>query len=395
MVEFKGVKHMCDFRKIPCVIQRGGTSKGVYLHEKDLPQDPVKREQVILSIFGSPDIRQIDGLGGADPLTSKCALIGPSEREDADVNYTMAQIGIKEALIDFRGNCGNISSGVGPFAIDEGLVEAREPETAVRIYNTNTKKILVAHVATRNGKSVYTGDYAIAGVPGTGSKVLLDYSRTGGTLSGKLLPTGNTVDVISVSGLGDIDASIVDAGNPTCFLRPDILGFKGTEGPTSPKVVDALDTIELIRGSVANVLGLSEDAKKARFQSPTLPMIAFVSPANDYTSYTDGAHISSDEIDFVSRLFFMQQMHKTYPGTGTVCTGVAAMIKGTIVNQVCGAKAFETKTARIGHPSGIISLEVHVETGPAGPELKLAAFGRTSRRIMEGYVYVPEGLFEE
>jgi 2-methylaconitate cis-trans-isomerase PrpF len=307
----------------------------------------------------------------------------------------MAQVSIGEALIDFRGNCGNISSGVGPFAIDEGLVEAREPETTVRIYNTNTKKILMANVATRNGKSVYTGDYAIAGVPGTGSKVLLDYSRTGGTLKGTLLPTGNTVDVISVPGLGDIEVSVVDAGNPTCFLSPNVLDFKGTEGPNDSKVVNSLDTIELIRGSVAKVLGLVEDAKKARIQSPTLPMITFVSQAADYISFTDGAHISSDAIDFVSRLFFMQQMHKTYPGTGTVCTGVAAMIEGTIVNQVCGSKAFETKMVRIGHPSGIISLEVDVEMGPAGLELKLAAFGRTSRRIMEGYVYVPASLFDE
>ena len=133
---------MSEYRKVPCVIQRGGTSKGVYLHEKDLPKDPDLRQEIILSIFGSPDIRQIDGLGGADPLTSKCAVIGPSERPDADVNYTMAQVGITDALIDFRGNCGNISAGVGPFAIDEGLVEVREPETIVRIYNTNTKKIL-------------------------------------------------------------------------------------------------------------------------------------------------------------------------------------------------------------------------------------------------------------
>ena len=157
---------MDDFRKISCVIQRGGTSKGIYLHEKDLPSDPKKREKIILAVFGSPDIRQIDGLGGADPLTSKCAIIGPSERPDADINYTMAQVGIGDALIDFRGNCGNISAGVGPFAVDEGLVQAQDRETIVRIYNTNTKKILKAYVATKNGKSVYTGDYSIDG--GTG-----------------------------------------------------------------------------------------------------------------------------------------------------------------------------------------------------------------------------------
>jgi hypothetical protein len=388
-----GERKMSEYRRIPCVIQRGGTSKGVYIHEKDLPADKKMRTQVILAIFGSPDVRQIDGLGGADPLTSKCAIIGPSDRPDADVNYTMAQVGITDALIDFKGNCGNISSGVGPFAIDEGLVEAREPETVVRIYNTNTKKILKAYVRTRGGKSEYTGDYAIDGVPGTGSKILLDYSATGGTLRGALLPTGRPVDKVPVPSLGEVEISIVDAGNPTCFLRPEVLGFSGTEGPMDEKVVRALDTIEIIRGSVSKLLGLTDDAAKARIESPTWPMIAFVSKPASYRSFTDGSLVAERDIDFVSRLFFMQTMHKTYPGTGTVCTGVAAKIKGTIVNEVCSPEAQGRKSIRIGHPSGIISIEVDVVNAPAGPELKLAAFGRTSRRIMEGSVYVPEELF--
>ena len=240
---------MHEFRKIPCVIQRGGTSKGVYLHEENLPKDPEKRQKVILAIFGSPDIRQIDGLGGADPLTSKCAIIRPSERPDADVDYTMAQVGITDPLIDFRGNCGNISSGVGPFAIDEGLVEVQEPETVVHIFNTNTQRILKAYVTTQEGKSKYTGDYAIDGVPGKGSKILLDYSATGGTLRGKILPTGNPLDVISVPTVGDIEVSVVDAANPTCFLRPEVVGLSGMEGPFDQKVTKALDKIELIRGN--------------------------------------------------------------------------------------------------------------------------------------------------
>src|SRR3990172_3015867 len=198
---------MKGFRKIPCVIQRAGTSKGVYLHEKDVPKDPALRNKVILAIFGSPDIRQIDGLGGADALTSKCAIIGPPERSDADINYTMAQVDITKPILDFKGNCGNISSGVGPFAIDEGLVSIKEPETVVRIYNTNTKKILKAFVQTSQGKSNYTGDYAIDGVPGTSSKILLDYSATEGAGTGKLLPTGNPTDVISIPSIGKLEIS--------------------------------------------------------------------------------------------------------------------------------------------------------------------------------------------
>lgn len=384
---------MGDFRKIPCVIQRAGTSKGVYLHEKDMPRDQATRDKVILAMFGSPDIRQIDGLGGADPLTSKMAIIGPSERPDADVNYTMGQVSIVDPLIDYGGNCGNISAGVGPFSIDEGLVEAHEPETVVRIYNTNTKKILKAYVQVEGGKSKYTGDYAIAGVPGTGSKILLDYSATSGTVNGKILPTGNPVDVVSVPTVGDVEVSVVDAGNPTCFLAPEVMGFDGTEGPNDPKVVAALDKIELIRGSVSKLIGLASDPAKARTESPTRPMIAFVCRPRTYVSYTDGATVEADDVDLVSRLFFMQTMHKTYPGTGTVCTGAAALIEGTIVYRACDPRAREAKNVRIGHPSGTISIEVDVAPGADGPELKLAAFGRTSRRILEGYVYVPERLF--
>jgi len=386
---------MAEYRKIRCVIQRGGTSKGVYLHEKDLPKDPNLRSQVILAIFGSPDIRQIDGLGGADPLTSKCAIIGPAERPDADINYTMVQVGITNAVLDFKGNCGNISSGVGPFAIDEGLVPIKDPETIVRIYNTNTKRILKAYVTTQDGKSKYTGSYAIDGVPGTGSKILLDYSTTGGTINGKLLPTGKPVDVISVPSIGTFEISFVDAANPTCFVKPEVLGLSGIEGPLDQKILDVLEKIELIRGTAAKVLGFVDDPAEARIKSPTLPMLAFVREPTEYTSFTDGSRVSADEIDFVSRLFFMQEMHKTYPGTGTVCTGAAALIEGTLVNRVSATRASKEKNVRIGHPSGTISIEMDLINTKDGPELKLAAFGRTSRRIMEGFVYVPEDLFEK
>jgi 2-methylaconitate cis-trans-isomerase PrpF len=384
---------MVDYRKIPCVIQRGGTSKGVYLHERDLPKDPELRNRVILAIFGSPDKRQIDGLGGADPLTSKCAIIGPPERPEADINYTMVQVDITKPVLDFKGNCGNISSGVGPFAIDEGLVPVSEPETVVRIYNTNTKKILKAYVATEGGKSKYTGNYSIDGVPGTGSKILLDYSATGGTVNGNVLPTGKPVDVLSVPSIGTFEISFVDAANPTCFVKPEVLGLAGTEGPLDQKILDVLDKIELIRGTAAQMLGFVDDPAEARIKSPTLPMLAFVSERADYISFVDGSPVKAEKMDFVSRLFFMQEMHKTYPGTGTVCTGAAALIPGTLVNRVCAERASKEKMVRIGHPSGTIDIEVDVHNTKDGPELKLAAFGRTSRRIMEGFVYVPEKLF--
>jgi len=384
---------MSEFRKIRCVIQRGGTSKGIFFHEKDLPKDRELREKVILAAFGSPDKRQIDGLGGADPLTSKVAIIGPSKRPDADVDFTFGQVNINEPMVQWA-NCGNISAGVGPFAIDEGLVKAKDPETIVRIYHPLSNSTFNAYVPIKGGKTQYIGNYAIDGVPGTSAKILLDYSNTAGAVTGKLLPTGKPIDVVSIPSIGKIEMSIVDAGNPVVFIKPEPLNFSGIEGPLDQIVIDSLDKIELIRGTAAQMIGLVDDPEKARIKTPGLPLLAIVSKSADYVSFTDGKRIEAGEIDFVSRMFFMQIMHKTYAGTGTVCTGAAALIEGTVLNQVCSPKAFQTKNVRIGHPSGVIPIEVEVAKTADGFELKKAAFGRTSKRIMEGFVYVPESLFK-
>ncbi len=195
-------------KKIRCVIMRGGTSKAVVLQEQDLPADPKERKEVILKIFGSPDVRQIDGLGGADPLTSKCAVIGPSSSKDADVNYTFYQVGIDRPLVE-EGGCGNIASVVGPFSIDEGIVKAVEPITEVRIYNSLSKKIFFAEVPVKDGRAAAEGDYKIDGVPGTGAKILLDWKNLSGGKTGTLLPTGNTKDKLFIEGIGDLTVSIV------------------------------------------------------------------------------------------------------------------------------------------------------------------------------------------
>ena len=384
---------MSEFRKIPCVIQRGGTSKAVFLHERDLPADPKTRDAVVLSIFGSPDRRQIDGLGGADPLTSKVAIIAPSTQPDCDIDYTFGAVDLTEPIVDYRGNCGNISAGVEHFAIDEGLVEAVSGETVVRVYNTNTDKKLRAFVPTSDGTTQYLGDYAIAGVPGTGAKILLDYAGTAGSATGKILPTGSPVDSISIPSLGTIEVSIVDAGNPVCFIEPSVLGLDGTEGPRDERVTSLLDTIELIRGTAARIIGLVQDESRARFETPAIPLLSIVSPPRDYVSFTDSRQIGAADVDMVARVFYMQEMHKTYSVTATVCTGTAAMTEGTIVNRVTSPRVQSTKTVRIGHPSGVIPIEVEVDNSVPGVELLKAALGRTSRRIMDGFVYVPESLF--
>ncbi|WIV11969.1 PrpF domain-containing protein [Proteiniborus sp. MB09-C3] len=375
--------------KTPVVIMRAGTSKGIFIKEENLPKDQKERDQLILKIFGSPDIRQIDGLGGADPLTSKLAIIGPSTREDADVDYTFGQVSYVAPKIDYSGNCGNISAGVGPFAVDEGLVKVEEPFTTVRVHNTNTGKLIIERVEVVNGKAKVTGDYSIAGVPGTGSEIVIDFSDTAGAATGKLLPTGNVVDKIEVTGYGEIEASLVDAANPVVFVRAKDLGLTGIETPSQIDENKAmLATLEEIRGKGAAMMGLVSDWKNAVKEAPAFPMIAFVSPAQDYVDFTKGRKISENDVDFVSRLMFMQVVHKTYAGTATTCTGAAARIEGTIVNEAMNAKG-KGKDAilRIGHPAGVITIDVAASKEGNGWKLEKAAINRTARRIMDGNCY--------
>lgn len=377
---------MTEQRRIRCAILRAGTSKGIFLMENDLSSDSQRRDQEILAIFGSPDVRQIDGLGGADPLTSKVAIIGPSTRSDADVDYTFGQVSIGTELVDFSGNCGNISSGVGPFAIDEGLVRAVEPVTKVRIHNTNTGKILVAEVPVKDGKAKVCGDYKIAGVPGTGAKIMLDFAGTVGSATNKMLPTGKVVDVLNIEGFGTLEASIIDVANPMVFVRAKDLGLTGIETPAQINGnKEMLDLLEKIRGKAATMIGMAKDEEDALKNSPAFPMIAFVSEPQDYVDFTTGKAIRADQVDFVSRLMYMQVIHKTYAGTGTTCTGAAAKIPGSIVNQVTLSKS---PLVRIGHPAGVIDIEVQAKEEGAEIKLERAAFGRTARRIMDGYVYI-------
>jgi len=379
-----------SMERIPCVIMRGGTSKGIYLKGNDLPDDQVKRDAVILSIFGSPDTRQINGLGGADPLTSKLAIVNRSNRPDADVDYTFGQVDIHEALVDYSSNCGNISSGVGPFAITEGLVQVKKPVTEVRIYNTNTKKVFIAEVPVDiHGKPEETGDYKINGVPGTGARIDINMAGTIGAKTGHLLPTGNPKDKMHIEKFGDLMVSMLDAGSPMVFVKAEDLGLTGTEGP---KDIDGnpemLNLLENIRCMAAEMMGIA-DRKTAHEKVRAVPMVAFVSAPHEYASYTDGKIVHSQNIDFVSRGMFMGIMHKTYSGTATVCTGCAAMTPGTVVSEIMGERGDEY-TVRIGHPSGIIECKMKREKG----QIVCAAYGRTARRIMEGYVYVPTDILE-
>lgn len=377
-----------DWIRIPCTIMRGGTSKGIYMLGNDLPADSVKRDKVILAIFGSPDSRQIDGLGGADPLTSKLAIIDRSVRTDADVDYTFGQVEINRSYVDYSSNCGNISSGVGPFAIEQSLVKAVEPITTVRIYNTNTRKVFEEDVPVKDGKPAVKGDFKIDGVPGSGARIAINMAGTIGAKTGTLLPTGNPRDTIEVEGCGRLEVSMLDAGSPMVFVRAADIGLKGTEGP---KDIDGdpamLEKLEAIRCTASVIMGIAPDIKTARENIRAVPMVCFVSPAADYESHITGETVGAENVDLVSRDMFMGIMHKTYSGTASVCTTCAAATDGTIVSEVIG-HCVKNGQLRIGHPGGVMITDVAVKDG----SITKAAYGRTARRIMEGYVYVPSDI---
>lgn len=376
-----------EMEMLKCSIVRGGTSKGIFIMKNELPKDPAERDEVICAIYGSPDLRQIDGLGGADVLTSKLAIISPPSRPDADVDYTFGQVSFETKFVDYGGNCGNISAAVGPFAIDEGFVEAVEPVTTVRIHLTNSNNILVAEVPVKNGKACVEGDYSIDGVPGTGAKITLDWSDTAGAITGKLLPTGNAKDVISVDRK-DYEVSLVDAGNPLVFIHANSLGMSGTESPNEIEAnKDLMATIEKIRGRASVIFGLVKTPEEAAIKSPYAPFFAIVSSPADYTSIS-GEKVNAEEVDIVSRLLFMLRMHKTYPVTGTVCTGAAVRIPGSIAWEVLRKEAKTRQSVNIGHPGGVISVEAEAEVISGEVKLKRIGVYRTARRIMDGYVYV-------
>ena len=374
---------MDSITRLPVTIIRGGTSKGVYILEKDLPADKAAWEPLLLRLMGSPDKKQIDGLGGSQSVTSKVAIVKKSDHPGADVDYTFAQVSVDKPLVSYKGNCGNISSGVGPFAIEKGLVKAQDGFTTVRIYNTNTDKIIAADVHTKDGQVVYEGDFAIAGVPGTASPVKLKFVDPAGTLGKGLLPTGNAVDTLEVPDYGKVEVSIVDAANPLVFARAKDLGLTGKELPDDLNAdAEKLELLEKVRGLAAVRLGLIEDYTRSPWDTPGIPKMTFVAEADDYVT-PDGKEIKKEQIDLLSHMMSMQKTHPSYAMTGAMCTAAAAVIPGSIVNQVL-PKDVDTQFIRIGHPAGILECGVDfTENGPI-PEIEDTFGFRTANLLMEG-----------
>jgi 2-methylaconitate cis-trans-isomerase PrpF len=375
--------------RISCVIMRGGTSRGVFVKESDIPQDREVRDRVILGLFGTPDKRQIDGLGGADVLTSKFAMIGPASRDDADVDYTFVQVGLGNATLDYNGNCGNISAAVGPYAIQEGFVRAQEPVTQVRIHNTNTKKVFVAHVPVVDGEPAIEGDTAIAGVPGTGARIFLDYSDTVGAVTGRFFPTGNVADDLDVPGVGRLRVTFADVANPVVYVRADEVGLSGTESPHDLDTDRELNArLEKIRCYAAVQFGMTDSWEKATLSCSLFPLLTVVQAPRSYIAFGTDEKIDEDQVDIVVRMQALQQTHKTYAGTGTANLGATAMVPGTVVNEALSERAKREGKVRFGHPSGVATVEAEVVERDGEWTTTRAGYERTARRIMEGYAYV-------
>ena len=371
-------------KKYPCVYMRGGTSKAVFFHEKDLPEDKSGWDEIFLKVMGTPDVKQIDGMGGTVSSTSKIAVISPSDCQDVDVNYTFRQVDIVIPRVDGSANCGNISSAVGPFAIDEGLVHAVEPITVVRILNTNTNKIIEEHVRVENGRAMVHGDEVIKGVPGTGSRIDMYFEDPAGSRTGKLFPTGQKKEIFDVPGYGPAEVTVLDCSNPRVFIKASDLGIKGTELVELNQNKDVMEHIERIRGMAAVKCGFVENWEEARTKSTSAPKVSIVSAPQDYVDM-DGNQVKAEDMDICVRAVSVGALHKAYPMTVAVGTGSAARIAGTIVSEI----AVNDKGAdvvRLGHSSGITDVDVKMD----GENVLKGGVTRTARRIMDGYVYIRE-----
>lgn len=373
---------------LPAVFMRGGTSRAVMFHLRDLPERAAW-DPVFLAAIGSPDPhgRQLNGMGGGISSLSKVCILSPSQRPDADIDYTFAQVQIREAAVDYRGNCGNMSSAVGPFAVDEGLVKPNGDTAVVRIFNTNTGKIIRSTFGLVDGRAAVDGDMAIPGVAGTGAPVRLDFLSPGGAVTGKLLPTGNVTDRLEVPEVGVMEVAMIDAANPCVFVRARDLGLAGNELPdTLDANATLLDRLQRIRRAAAVAMGIATDEHAAR-QSNGVPAIGFVAPAMAAPTLS-GETIAASDVDLTARFISNGQPHRALPLTASLCTAVAARIEGTLPFQALAAPP--SGAVRIGMPSGILTVDADVQCSASGTWVAHSgAFYRTARRLFDGRIYAP------
>jgi 2-methylaconitate isomerase len=376
-------------KKLPAVFMRGGTSKAVVFHARDLPATREAWEPIFLSIIGSPDpnMRQLDGMGGGVSSLSKVCVVGPPTHPDADVDYTFAQVLIDKARVDYHGNCGNMSSAIGPFAVDEGLIpKPQGGEAVVRIHNTNTRKIIVARFGMDGDEAAVAGDLAIDGVAGTGAPVRLEFLEPGGAKTGKLLPTGKAVDQLAVAGGPRVTASLIDAANPCVFVPAAVVGATATEPPAAIEGNRELRAkLEAIRRAASVAMGIAPNLDKAA--SISVPLVAIVAPPVAMRVLS-GRALAAADMDIAVRMMSNGQAHRATPLTGALCLAVTTSIPGSIPNEMARRSASGIGQIRIGHASGVIVVDAKIDQPRDGdPHAQYAAVYRTARRLFDGRVH--------
>ena len=356
---------------IPCVFMRGGTSRGPFFLASDLPEDKNLRDQVLLSVMGSPDNRQIDGLGGADPLTSKVAIVSPPSRDDCDVDYLFAQVVVDEAVVDISPNCGNMLAGIGPFAIEQGILPAIDGETEVRIHMVNSGDRAIARVKTPNKMVDYQGDARIDGVPGTSAPIMIDVEDTAGSFCGALFPTGNYIDVID-----GIECSLMDNGMPVVAIRATDLNRTGYE----------------TRDELNNDSELKKQLEKIRIQAGYLMNLGDVTDNVVPKMFLVAPPVSGGAI--CTRSFIPKVAHASIGVLAAVTVATATVIPGTTAYDYGVLPEGERKMLELEHPTGYFSVELQIENTNDGPQIKRAALLRTARKIMEGNVYISSDIWK-
>ena len=352
--------------RIPCVIMRGGTSRGPYFKASDLPSDIAERDRVLLAVMGSPHPMQIDGIGGSHTVTSKVAIVGPSARDDADVDFLFAQISVDEAIVDTKPNCGNMLSGVGPFAIEEGMVPAQDPETRVRVFNVNTGALVEQTIQTPGGHVTYEGNLALDGVPGTAAPIRMAFANTEGAVTGALFASGQRREEID-----GIAVTLIDNAMPMMLLRADSVGLRGDE---TPEEIDAnsemLARVEALRLEAGRRMGLGDVSKLVT------PKVGLLSQARH------GGTIAS-------RYLVPHSCHRSHAATGAICLATACCLEGTVAAEIIGGAIGQSGDVVIEHPAGRIDVGVSLEPDTqGGMRVSRTEILRTARRIFEGFVYV-------
>jgi 2-methylaconitate cis-trans-isomerase PrpF len=373
--------------RVRCSLMRGGTSRGLVFRREDLPVDRGLWNAVFLAAIGSPDPRQLDGVGAGDSHTSKIAVVEPGPEGVADLDYLFGEVAIREARVDYAGNSGNLIAALGLYALEAGWVEPVEPETRVRVRNLNTNKLTELFVPVAGGAPAADGDFRIDGVPGYGPRIDLLFPEPQGAITGRLLPTGEVLSRLEVPGLGAVEVSLVDAANPVVLVTGESLGISPQDPvPTLNADGALLERIQALRAAAAVAMGLVERADDAWSYSPMVPFPVILFPPSGYPSFPDPSRsVAPQDMDLCARVVSLNLFHKSINVTVTVAVATAALVPGTLAERLSGGRAFCGRL-RIGHPSGV--MDASVGPDPSGIGARWVRLGRTARRILDGEVLV-------